>query len=193
MTNQEILHIVGVFDREAEADEAVEELKKQGYAPKDISVITNNREMLEKLGVGSGDGPVRSRMNEGAKTGAATGSLVGGLAGLLAGFGAFTVPGIGPILAAGPIAAAFVGGAAGIGVGGIAGALVGLGISEEDANRYEEEMQNGKILVMVNKAGKPLNTTIDHTASQREIAEVDPSKEQPKRNAIDQIDPSRYY
>jgi uncharacterized membrane protein len=191
MTNEKVNQIVGIYDREDEATQAVEDLKSQGYAKEDISVITNNREMLEKLGIGE---PTRSKMNEGAKTGAATGSLVGGFVGLLAGFGAFTIPGIGPILAAGPIAAAFVGGAAGIGVGGITGALVGFGIPEEEANHYEQQIQQEKILVLVEKPiNNPLTKPMDRTVSERELSDVDPSKDKPNRSAIDQIDPSRYF
>jgi Heat induced stress protein YflT len=191
MTNEKVIQIVGIYDREDEAAQAVNELKNQGYAQEAISMITNNREMLEKLGI---DKPTRSKMNESAKTGAAAGSLLGGLAGLLAGFGAFTIPGIGPILAAGPIAAAFVGGSAGIGVGGITGALIGLGIPEEDANRYEQELQQEKILVLVEKPNnKPLTKPMGRTASEREVNEVDSSKDIPVRSAMDQIDPSRYF
>jgi hypothetical protein len=191
MTNEKVIQIVGIYDREAKAVQAVEELKSQGYAQEDISMITNNWEMLEKLGF---DKPTRSKMDEGAKTGAATGSLIGGLVGLLAGFGAFTIPGIGPILAAGPIAAAFVGGSAGIGVGGITGALIGLGIPEEEANHYGQEMQQEKILVLVEKYNnKPFIKPMDHTASERELTEVDSTKDIPKRSAMDQIDPSRYF
>jgi hypothetical protein len=191
MTTEKVIQIVGIYDKEIQAVQAVEELKYQGYAQEDISMITNNREMLEKLGI---DKPSRSKMNEGAKTGAATGSLIGGLAGLLAGFGAFTIPGIGPILAAGPIAAAFVGGSAGIGVGGITGALIGLGIPEEDASRYEQEMHHEKILVLVEKPNNnPLTKPMNHTASERELTEIDSSKDIPKRSAMDQVDPSRYF
>jgi Heat induced stress protein YflT len=191
MTNGKVIQIVGIYEREDQAVQAVEELKSQGYAQEDISMITNNREMLEKLGI---DEPTRSKMNEGAKTGAATGSLIGGLAGLLAGFGAFTIPGVGPILAAGPIAAAFVGGSAGIGIGGITGALIGLGIPEEEANRYEQDMHQEKILVLVEKPNN-LSTTkpMDQNASVRELTEVDSSKDLPKRSAMDQIDPSRHF
>jgi hypothetical protein len=191
MTNEKIIQIVGIYDREDKAVQAVEDLKSQGYAQKDISMITNNREMLEKLGINE---PTRSKMNEGAKTGAATGSLIGGLAGLLAGFGAFTIPGIGPILAAGPIVAAFVGGSAGIGVGGITGALIGLGIPEEEANRYEQEMQQEKILVLVEKQNNQSTTKpMDHNASVRELTEVDSTKDIPKRSAMNEIDPSRHF
>lgn len=191
MTNEKIIQIVGIYDSEDKAVLAVEDLKDQGYAQEDISMITNNREMIEKLGI---EEPTRSKMNEGAKTGAATGSLIGGLAGLLAGFGAFTIPGIGPILAAGPIAAAFVGGSAGIGIGGIAGALIGLGIPEEEANRYEQAVQHEKILVLIEKQNtKPLTKPMDHTASERELTEFDSSGDKPNRSAMDQVDPSRYF
>ena len=75
------------------------------------------------------------------------------IAGLLVGIGALAVPGIGPVLAFGPLAAAIGATAAGAGLGaaagGIIGALVGLGIPEEDANFYAEGVKRGGVLVTV--------------------------------------------
>ena len=71
---------------------------------------------------------------EGVAAGAASGAVVGGVLGWLIGIGAITMPGIGPLIAAGPIVAALAGiGAAGA-TGGLIGALVGVGISKSRAS-----------------------------------------------------------
>src|SRR4029434_10905322 len=86
---------------------------------------------------------------EGAATGAGTGGVVGGALGLLAGIGALVIPGVGPLIAAGPIMAALSGAAVGATVGGIAGALIGLGSPEYEAKRYEGKIREGNILISV--------------------------------------------
>jgi len=82
-------------------------------------------------------------------TGAATGGLLGGAAGLLASLGLLAIPGIGPILAAGPIAATLTGAAVGAGAGGLLGGLIGLGIPEDEAHQYNRYVDNDNILVLV--------------------------------------------
>ena len=139
-------HIVGVYDTEAEAIRAVEDLKAKGYRADDISVIGRNRKDIETITDETG-----TKAGEGAAAGAATGGAIGGLAGLLAGVGALAIPGIGPILAAGPIAATLTGAAVGAGTGGLAGALIGMGIPEDEANRYDSYVKEGKILVLVDR------------------------------------------
>jgi hypothetical protein len=75
--------------------------------------------------------------------------MVGGVLGWLAAIGLLAVPGIGPLLAAGPILAALAGaGAVGI-AGGIVGALVGFGMPEYEAKRYEGRVKHGGILLSV--------------------------------------------
>jgi hypothetical protein len=63
------------------------------------------------------------------------------------------VPGVGPILAAGPIAAALAGaltgGVTGAAVGGVAGALVDAGVEEHAARYYDEQVKTGGVLVTV--------------------------------------------
>jgi hypothetical protein len=86
---------------------------------------------------------------EGVATGATAGAAIGGTLGLLAGIGALAIPGIGPLIAAGPITATLAGIGAGGTVGGITGALVGLGIPEYEAKRYEGRVKKGGILLSV--------------------------------------------
>jgi uncharacterized membrane protein len=138
--------IVGIYDTEQEAILAVEDLKNQGYNTEDISVISRNREDVDYISEETG-----TKAGKGAATGAAAGGTLGGVTGLLAGVGALAIPGIGPIIAAGPIVAALTGAAAGAGVGGLSGALIGMGIPEDEAKHYDESVKDGKILVLDDK------------------------------------------
>jgi hypothetical protein len=93
---------------------------------------------------------------QGAGVGAGVGAALGGIGGLLVGLGALAIPGIGPVLAAGPLAAA-LGGVAGAGAGavagGAAGGLVGalseMGVNEEHAGYYAEGIRRGGTLVAI--------------------------------------------
>src|SRR5208282_1925891 len=66
-----------------------------------------------------------------------------------AGIGSLAIPGVGPLIAAGPIIAALTGVGVGGAVGGIAGALVGMGIPEYEAKRFEGRVKSGGILLSV--------------------------------------------
>jgi hypothetical protein len=67
----------------------------------------------------------------------------------LAGIGALAIPGVGPLIAAGPIMGALAGLGIGSAVGGLAGALIGMGIPEYEAKRYEGRVKDGGILVSI--------------------------------------------
>src|SRR6201988_4752355 len=84
---------------------------------------------------------------ESAGKGAGIGAGIGGTAGLLAGLGLLAIPGLGPVVAAGWLAATAVGAAAGAATGGIIGALTEAGVSEEDAHTYAEGVRRGGTLV----------------------------------------------
>src|SRR6202030_1969363 len=90
-----------------------------------------------------------SKAPEGAAAGAGSGAVLGGALGLLAGMGALAIPGVGPLIAAGPIMAALAGLGVGGAVGGFAGALIGMGIPEYEAKRYEGRIKSGGILLSV--------------------------------------------
>ncbi len=86
-------------------------------------------------------------VNKTTATGAGIGGAMGGSAGLLAGLGLIAIPGLGPAVAAGWLAATAVGAAAGATAGGLVGALVGAGEPEEHANVYSESVRRGGTLV----------------------------------------------
>jgi uncharacterized membrane protein len=136
--------IVGVFQTEHEAIRAIEDLKRHGYNSDDISVVAKNKDGLDNVSEQTG-----TKASEGLAAGAATGGVLGGVGGLLLSIGALAIPGIGPIIAAGPIVATLTGAAVGAGAGGLVGGLIGLGIPEDEANRYKENVNNGDILVLV--------------------------------------------
>jgi hypothetical protein len=136
--------VFGIFDTRTSTERAVERLKTSGFSMADISVL-----MPDKEGPGEFAYEKHTKAPEGATTGASTGVVVGGTLGWLAGMGALAIPGIGPLVAAGPILAAIAGAGVGGTVGGVSGALVGLGIPEYEAKRYEGSVKGGGILLSV--------------------------------------------
>jgi hypothetical protein len=108
-----------------------------------------------------------SKAPEGATAGGLSGGVLGGTLGWLAGIGALAIPGLGPLVAAGPIMGMLSGIGVGAAVGGVAGALVGFGIPEYEAKRYEGRIRDGGILLSVHadnsdwvkRAEKILETT----------------------------------
>ena len=135
--------IVGLFDTFPAAQSAVQDLVSAGIPREEISLTSNNATGEHTL---EGHG---NHAGSGAATGAGIGAVIGGVGGVLAGIGMLAIPGIGPILAAGPIAAALAGAGIGAVAGGLLGALVGMGIPEEDAHAYAEGVRRGGTLVTV--------------------------------------------
>ena len=136
--------VYGIYSSREHAEEAIESMRGAGFKPDDISVMYPDN-------VGSKDfGHERHTKAPEAATAGATGAgIVGGALGWLVGIGALAIPGVGPIVAAGPIMAALAGVGAGTVLGGLTGALVGLGIPEYEAKRYEGRIRSGGILVSV--------------------------------------------
>jgi hypothetical protein len=87
----------------------------------------------------------------GSPTLTAVGGILGGAIGWMAGLGSLAIPGIGPFIAAGPLMSAISGAAIGAAVGGVAGILIGLGIAKSEADRYEERIRSGSILISVHQ------------------------------------------
>jgi len=146
--------IVGVFRDRADARDAIADLKDAGFSSPDISLLSPDSERTTTSTTGTTEADHGNKAPEGAVTGAVAGGLLGGLGAWLVGLGALAIPGVGPFLAAGAFATALAGAAVGAGVGAIAGALVGMGIPEEEARYYEEEVRGGRTLVTVHAAGR---------------------------------------
>ncbi|SDO51727.1 general stress protein [Alkalicoccus daliensis] len=142
----------GVFSNEEEAVRAIEALENQGFKRDDFSVFAQGDDadaIGDKTDVdvadSTDDDNKGKKAGKGAGIGAGSGAVLGGAAGL----GLLAVPGAGPFLAIGPIAAAIEGGVLGAGGGGLVGALTGAGINEEDAKEYDQYIKDGNVVVLV--------------------------------------------
>jgi hypothetical protein len=135
-----------LYDRYADAQKAVSGLEAAGVPHSDISIIANNSDNWYD-GKKDRDRDGVDDRAEAAGTGAGIGAGVGGAAGLLAGLGLLAIPGLGPVVAAGWLAATAVGAAAGAATGGIVGALTEAGVSKDDAPLYAEGVRRGGTLV----------------------------------------------
>ncbi|WP_406678139.1 hypothetical protein [Moorella sp. ACPs] len=135
--------VVAVFSNEQVAKEAVEDLRRAGF-DKEISILA--RDKGGEAGGREGAGGLNMGVDTGGiSDGVTTGGVLGGLAGLAAGAGAMFIPGLGPLIAAGPIAGLLSGAA----TGGVAGGLIDWGIPEAEGREYENDVRQGKILVSV--------------------------------------------
>lgn len=132
--------IVAMFQDRDRAERAVGELRKGGFE-KEISVLAKD----EGQGRDDQGGTTMNADMGDLSSGATTGGALGGLAGLAVGAGALAIPGLGPLIAAGPIAGLLSGAA----TGGIAGGLIDWGIPEAEGRQYESDIKAGKVLVSV--------------------------------------------
>jgi len=136
--------VFGIYGTRTQAEQAVDTLIDNGFRAEDISVL-----MADNVGTKDFAHEKNTKAPEGATTGGVVGGVVGGTLGLLAGLGTLAIPGIGPLLAAGPLVATLAGVGGGGAVGGIIGALVGMGMPEYEAKRYEGMIKEGRILLSV--------------------------------------------
>jgi hypothetical protein len=118
--------VFGIYLTHSSVESAVSALKHAGFSNSDVSILLPENVQSEELG-----------------------AAVGGALGWLIGVGALAIPGIGPVIAAGPLLAALAGIGIGGALGGFAGSLVGMGIPEYEAKKYEGELLKGAILVVV--------------------------------------------
>jgi len=136
--------VFGIYPSVSQAERAVDTLVNERFSNADISVLLPDDQ-------GSKDfaHQKHTKAPEGTTTGVAAGGTIGGALGLLAGIGALAIPGVGPLIAAGPIMGALAGLGVGGAVGGLVGALVGMGIPEYEAKRYEGRLKEGGVLLSV--------------------------------------------
>ncbi|MBA3913342.1 MAG: general stress protein [Acidobacteriales bacterium] len=134
----------GLYRDRTTVDSAVDALRDAGFRNTDISVLFPDNEGTKDFAHEK-----NTKAPEGTATGATSGAVLGGGLGWLAGIGALAIPGVGPLIAAGPIVAMLAGAGVGGAVGGVAGALIGMGIPEYEAKRYEGRVKEGGILLSV--------------------------------------------
>ena len=162
--------VVGSFDTFEHAHDVVTALEDMGVPQGDVGVVANDA--AGRLAAGRDAGPASGLdtdrtgapppdrdASEGGDTGphaasaagrgAVAGGVIGGTAGLIAGLAGLAVPGGGPPVAAGPIAATLTGAGLGAIAGGLIGGLREVGVSDADAEYYAEAVRRGGALVVV--------------------------------------------
>jgi hypothetical protein len=157
---------------EAQAVRIANRLRNNGFPPDDISVLTPDREGSREFAIENS-----TKTPEGAATGAGAGALIGGTLGWLAGIGALAIPGVGPLLAAGPILGTLSGLAVGGTVGGLSGALIGAGIPEYEARQYEGRLREGHILMSVHADDSEQAARIREILSDEQAEDISTGRE----------------
>jgi hypothetical protein len=138
--------VVCLLDTSREAESVVKALMDEcGCKRADIGMMARGSQG-EALGGAGTTGDRSSEKASAALKGSSGGAAVGALLGLLAGL---AIPGVGPFVAAGPIASALAGAGVGAAAGGLVGVLNSMGLSEEEAHSYAEGVRRGGTLVTV--------------------------------------------
>jgi uncharacterized membrane protein len=158
--------MVAIYDNHEKAEEAVKKMQKSGFDMTKLSIVGKDYHSDENV---VGYYNIGDRMKQWGGIGA----FWGGLWGLLLGSAFFIIPGVGPIMIAGPFVSALVGALEGaVGFGGlsaIGAALVSIGIPNDSIVEYETEVKAGKFMLLahgtvadVEKAKETLGV-LEHT------------------------------
>jgi len=142
--------VVGLFDDFSHAQSVVNDLESAGFPRDQISIVTHEHGVSHGTSSASAGADHGHGVVGGAIGGAAKGGVIGGLTGLAASLVMLAIPGVGPALAVGPLAATLSGAGLGAAGGGVIGGLTGLGIPHDEAGYYAEGIRRGSTLVSVN-------------------------------------------
>ena len=156
--------IVGLFDDYSDAQDAVSDLVSSGFSHDDISLVASNA--TQQFVESEGGTVEHSSVTGGVVKGGLEGAVLGGLTGFAASVALFLIPGIGPVVGAGALAATL----GGAGLGAVGGAVIGglsrLGIPDEEAGYYAEGIRRGGTLVTIraeeNMADKAVSIIDSH-------------------------------
>ena len=133
--------VVGVYDSHDRAVSAIKQLQGGGYPVHQISILGQG-EIIR------GEARVNSVSNLAAKE-IGVGAVVGSILGVLTGVGVFAIPGMGFLFGAGALFGAFTGFEAGLLGGGVMAVLTAIGIDLSGAARYEQHLNEGKFMVII--------------------------------------------
>src|SRR6266498_1075621 len=141
-------NIVGFFNTRADAENCMAAMEHAGFSRADMSMLTRRDEAADDM---PAIGPVHE---VGADEETGRDAAIGGSAGAVAGLILVLIPGIGPLLAVGPIARAIGGLGIGAAAGGLIGALKDTGMSDQEAEHYAEGIRRGGAMLSVKAEGE---------------------------------------
>jgi hypothetical protein len=181
--------VVGLFDKAEQAQQTVQDLLDNGVPSADISLVMRNPR----------DAPPPAPSTHAADTaervaaGAFGGGVLGGVLGVLVGVSGLVIPGIGPILAAGPLAAAISSALAGASLGAVSGGLLGAmtvaGVPEEQAHAYAEGVRRGGTLVAVT-TDAILGSAVYDLMRRHGVVDIDVRSATWRRSGWERFDPN---
>lgn len=157
---------IALFNSIEDAERTVEKLHELGIPREEISILVKGaqsdyrKEIKNNVEVFHQNGDFT-----GAAAGGAIGGFLGGAVGFLAGAVILALPGLSPILGLGPLLTAFGGAGVGALAGGAIGALTDLGVSEEAAEAYFEDIEAGKIFLSLHLEDDALEAQVRQTLS----------------------------
>ncbi len=147
MTTTQHSAVVGVFTTRAQAENAINDLHSLGFTEEQIGYVARD--------AGTTEGDIAPTADASFERSATTGAVSGGvLGGILGAAASLLIPGFGPAIAGGILAATLGGAAIGAAAGGLMGALTQMGVPEEDARYYQGEFESGRLLVTVHAPGR---------------------------------------
>ena len=171
--------VIAVFPDMDSAERAVRKLAESGFPVEKISIVGTGIESETRINgfvtVGDVAGPS-----------AATGAWVGGLLGVLSGAAFLAVPGLGPLVVLGPLAAGVVAAAEGALLGGTVGAVLGHFVAKKHLPKYEELVRTGNFLLVAH------GTEEEVSRAQRILTDegsTDVQRHDQHRGPIDKIGP----
>lgn len=143
-----VKHAIGIFSNRQDAEQALAELKKQGFPMHKLSIITKSSDDDNSLDSQSAQQPSMTRA-EGAKAGAIAGGIGVGSLALIVGLASLLIPGIGQVLAVESLVTTFLGSGLAATAGGLYGALQGWLVPEEQARIYSDRLNVGDYLIIM--------------------------------------------
>lgn len=168
-------YLSGSFRDRKTAEQAYNSLRERGYSDDEINIIMSDKtrsEYFDNSDRNEDESDFGNKAREGAGKGSAIGGAVGATAGIIAAIGtSLVIPGLGLVIA-GPIAAGLAGAGAGGITGGIVGALVGAGIPKDRAERYEERINQGDIVMGFTPRNEEDKSTVGQNWRQYEASDV---------------------
>lgn len=144
--------IVGVFTERVQADQAMDDLQQAGF--RDVGFLVRDDNGTTQALPEVSDDTNQDNEYKTTATGIVTGGVVGGVVGAAA---ALLIPGIGPAIAGGIVTTMLGGAALGAATGGIFGSLMDLGVPEDAARHYDNEVRSGRTIVIVQAEEHPLD------------------------------------
>jgi uncharacterized protein (TIGR02271 family) len=168
--------VVGLMDTPREAESVVRDLTSScGCDRSDIGLMARGpQDETGTRTTSEGSGEVGA----GALKGAGTGAAIGGVLGLVAGAASLAIPGFGPIIAAGPIAAGLAGAGIGAVTGGVIGALTKIGVPEDEAHYYAEGVRRGGTLITLHARDERMAQCAAQVMRQHGAIDIDQRAEQ---------------